>query len=868
MVTRYTRELLTLLQVLHNIFISSHTKINERMICRRRLISGVLFFSIVLVLITTIGTVGAAPSSTAVVDTDNSSSTPIDPALHSATGHVEVVVRLSETERLQIAQSDTPIDTLQTNANHTQKPVIDYAERTDGITIKDRFWVTNAVLLEVDTNAVDLEDVRSITGVKRLHKNFKIEVGDTQSVSSTNYTTTMSPATISSDATDTYTYGLEQINATSTWRRFGSRGEGVRIAVLDTGVDATNHSDLTPATGGWKDFVTNQPEPYDDNGHGSHVSGTIVGEQTPTGIYYGVAPEAELFHGKVFADDGQGDFATLLDGLEWSIDNEADIISLSLGADGYYHNLIDPVQTANAAGSVVIASVGNDGSGTSSSPGNYYNTINVGATTESKTVWSGSGGEEISTADVWGTNAPASWPDTYIVPTVTAPGENVVSTYSEGRYAEISGTSMAAPHVTGTVALMQSATDESLTPTEIEAALVDSAWKPDGSSTDRDTQYGSGIIDAYHATATVTDTAEADLTLDSAMTNTDTAVVGESVVTEISVINRGDATGTFVASLQINGTLTQAKSVDVAPGETEQLSFVSEFDTSGNYVITVNGEPAGTVTVLEPANFNISAVDLNPATVSSGESSELTARVENTGGVAGTQELVATITGEASIEPLRRSISLGAGETESVSFDVPTASMAPETYTVTVASNNDSRSAELTVRDSPSITAERTVSDATVSPGDQTTVSVEIDSDRSIDDLRVRESIIPSAAALSATNDPTAVVIEESESNDEVFASWQGTDSATLQYVVTVPDTGSSTLELFGTVTDTDDTTVTVQGDSQITVETTVATYAGTNGRIGPQGLGDAAADFRNGEIGTQLLGDVAAAFRTYEKVM
>lgn len=844
-------------------------KIHLTMNYRSQIFNVILVVTILIILMTTIGMVGATPSQSVESDTHNSSHETIDPSLHSADGQVEVVVRLSGPDQIQIEQSNKPIDTLQTQADRAHEPVVDYAKRTRGVTIKNQFWVTNAVLLEVDTNTVDLKEIQSITGVERLHENFKVEVAATQSATPTNRTTTMSTATVGSKTTGTYTYGLEQINATGTWRQFGTKGAGVRVAVLDTGVDATNHSDLTPTAEGWKDFVSDKPEPYDDDGHGSHVSGTIVGGQAPDGMYYGVAPEAELLHGKVFDANGNAYFTDLIDGFQWSMNNDADIISLSLGTDEYTDFFIEPIETANAADITVVASAGNNGAETSSSPGNYYNTINIGATTESKQIASFSGGEEIVTADVWGDDVPESWPDRYIVPTVSAPGNAVLSTYNNGQYAEIDGTSMAAPHVSGAIALMQSATSESLTPTEIETALVDSAWKPEGAPTDRDTRYGSGIIDTYHATVSVAgSTTQADLTVDSLTVDPDTAAPNEQVVTELTVVNHGDATGTFVASLQVNGTTTQTTSVDVAPGETEQVSFVSQFDTPGNYELAINEETAGVVTVLEPAQLTISSVDLDPATVSSGESSEANVTLENTGEVSGTQELTLTATGDGTTELSTETVSLDAGDVDSVLFEVPTATLTAGTYSITAATDDDSGSGQLTVLESPSITAERTIENATVAPGEQTTVMVEIQADRPIDDLRLTETISPPATTLSATEDSTAVVIEESDTNDQVFASWNGADSATLQYAVTVPDTDSETVAMFGTVTDTDDTTVTVQGDSELAVERNVATYAGTNGRIGPQGLGDAAGDFRNGDIDPQLLGDVAAAFRTYEVVV
>ena len=594
---------------------------------RRNIIGHFLLMIVFCILVASVGTVGGTSSTAAASDTYNASSTPIDPTIQSAEGQIEVVVRLSEPNRLSVAQSNTPAETLRTQADSAHQPVIQYADRTHGVTIKDRFWIVNAVLLEVDTDTVRLDEIRSVSGVKQLHENFEIKITATQSTSPSNRTATMSTASVEPAATGSYTYGLEQINVTGAWRQFGTKGSGVRVAVLDTGVDAANHSDLTPTAGGWKDFVTDRSEPYDDVGHGSHVSGTIVGGQAPDGMHYGVAPEAELLHGKVFGADGTGDFATLIEGLQWSIDNNANIISLSLGSEENTHRLIDPVETANAAGVIVVASAGNDGVGTSSSPGNYYNTLNIGATTESRQIADFSGGEEIITENVWGDEASESWPDTYIVPTVSAPGESVLSTYNEGQYDKRSGTSMAAPHVAGTAALMQSASTEQLTPTQIETALVETAWKPDDEPVDVDTRYGNGIIDAFTATEAVADGLEpANIRIESMSVNTTTVIEGESVQTTVIVTNEGESTGTFVAELAIDAKTTQTKSVEVRPDRKRSLSFDSIFTESGKYTLSVNDSTVNEV-VVEP--LIQSEFTFSPAQPTPGDNVTITASVSS-----------------------------------------------------------------------------------------------------------------------------------------------------------------------------------------------------------------------------------------------
>lgn len=296
-----------------------------------------------------------------------------------------------------------------------------------------------------------------------------------------------------------YTYGLEQLSVPAAQEKYGARGNGATVAVLDTGAD-DSHPDVT--VDAWRDFSGKSSTPMDYNGHGTHVAGTVVGGDA-SGTQIGVAPEANLLAGAVLTDctDGScvGRTSDVISGMQWAVDNGADVISLSLGSEGYTTSYISAVRNAEASGTAVVASAGNGGDGVSSSPGNVYDAISAGATDERKRVADFSSGEVIDTRDAWGWRAPDEWPSSYVVPTVTAPGERVLSASSNGGYVRKSGTSMATPHVAGVVALLQGATDRHLEPDEIEAALTETAAKPAGEPEEQDTRYGHGIIDAVAA---------------------------------------------------------------------------------------------------------------------------------------------------------------------------------------------------------------------------------------------------------------------------------------------------------------------------------------------------------------------------------
>nr|WP_249038732.1 S8 family serine peptidase [Haloterrigena salifodinae] len=219
--------------------------------------------------------------------------------------------------------------------------------------------MANAVLLTVDTERVDLETFARFSAVEAVHENFEVSIPEQPSSNSTAFgsTTGEEPTPTPADATATDprpTAGLELLNAPAVWDEYGTRGAGVRVAVLDTGIDAT-HPDLELYTDdpsdptypdGWTKFDAdgNRIEgstPYDSGTHGTYVSGTIAGG-TASGARIGVAPEAELLHGLVLRETS-GSFAQIVAGMEWALASEADVISMSLGANGRHDALINPV---------------------------------------------------------------------------------------------------------------------------------------------------------------------------------------------------------------------------------------------------------------------------------------------------------------------------------------------------------------------------------------------------------------------------------------------------------------------------------------------------------------------------------------------
>ena len=232
---------------------------------------------------------------------------------------------------------------------------------------------------------------------------------------------------------DRINWAEEILGIPPIWRE--TVGAGVKVAVLDTGIDL-DHPDLRDAIVSRKDFTGDGIE--DVNGHGTHCAG-IIGARLNSVGFVGVAPKCELLIGKVLGNDDLGDFSWIADGVDWAVKQGANIISMSLGGPDSSNELYKSVHEALANGTFVICSAGNEGSKFQNSigyPGRYDGVITVASHDRNgnRSGFSSRGGEI----------------------DVMAPGSNIWSTYLNGGYAELSGTSMAAPFVSGLAALIAS----------------------------------------------------------------------------------------------------------------------------------------------------------------------------------------------------------------------------------------------------------------------------------------------------------------------------------------------------------------------------------------------------------------------------
>lgn len=261
-----------------------------------------------------------------------------------------------------------------------------------------------------------------------------------------------------------------QVNAPEAWAA-GYDGKGTKVAVLDTGADA-GHPDLKGRIGASKNF-TDSEDASDRDGHGTHTTSTVGGSGAASdGKRKGVAPGAELLNGKVLNDYGYGETSWIIAGMQWAVDEGADVVSMSLGNPART-DCSDPMSQAAEAlarkseNTLFVIAAGNTGPGnnTVSSPGCAPSVLTVGAVDRDDSTASFS-----SRGPVYGSHT--------LKPEITAPGVGISAASAGGRgvyaYRSMSGTSMATPHVAGAAAIVRQRHPD-WSAQRIKAALVSSA---------------------------------------------------------------------------------------------------------------------------------------------------------------------------------------------------------------------------------------------------------------------------------------------------------------------------------------------------------------------------------------------------------
>ncbi len=258
----------------------------------------------------------------------------------------------------------------------------------------------------------------------------------------------VSPSAQKSQALDNgMPWGVQQIKAPQAWGI--TTGHRVKVGVIDTGVDF-HHPDLRHSLLRGINLLSRSKMPYDDNGHGTHIAGTIAAANGMHGMI-GVAPRALIAPVKAFDNNGSAFVSDIILGIEWCVRNGMDVINMSFGMKNRSKALLGAVTNAYNSGVIIVASSGNDGKLRSVDyPARYPQTISVGATNKLR---------KVATFSNRGAHI-----DIY------APGEKITSAWLRGNYNEMSGTSMATSHVSGAIALLLSLYPQ-LTPGEIKLIM-------------------------------------------------------------------------------------------------------------------------------------------------------------------------------------------------------------------------------------------------------------------------------------------------------------------------------------------------------------------------------------------------------------
>lgn len=262
--------------------------------------------------------------------------------------------------------------------------------------------------------------------------------------------------------------GVDMVHAPALWEQ-SKKGQGVVIAVLDTGCQI-DHPELQNRIVGGKNFTKdyngNTSNFADNNGHGTHVAGTIAASENNAGVL-GVAPLSKLLILKVLRKDGGGNYKSIIDAINYAIKwrgsnkERVRVISMSLGGKEDVAALHSAVKKAVENNILVICASGNEGDNSYktdeySYPAAYNEAISVGAVDFNKQI--------------------AKYSNSNMNVDLVAPGDDILSTFINGKYAKLSGTSMATPHVSGAAALLINISEEefgrTLTESELYAQLI------------------------------------------------------------------------------------------------------------------------------------------------------------------------------------------------------------------------------------------------------------------------------------------------------------------------------------------------------------------------------------------------------------
>ncbi|MCL2245694.1 MAG: S8 family serine peptidase [Lentimicrobiaceae bacterium] len=594
----------------------------------------------------------------------------------------QLVLRsLVSTYRSKEEKRSFVINELKRYANETQQDVMSYlkdAAKNEAVTDIKQFWVFNGITCFASKEAIKTLSYREDIHIIGLDKEYYMLPED-------EYPTV-------TDGTKEITYNVAKVNADKVWE-LGYEGEGVIVAVFDTGVNYQHHDLRTHmwshpdySQHGWN-FVSNTSNPMDDHGHGTHCAGTVAGDGT-AGSKTGMAPKAKIMALKIMNSNGTGIPSSLFSAVEFALERGAHVFSMSVGyrkPDASLRMMFrNAMVNVLQAGVIAAVAAGNDGGNSGypvpqniGGPGDcpppwlHPDQTTTGGT--SAVVCVGATNSSDNIAD-FSSTGPVSWQNVPIYtdypydpgmglirPDVCAPGVGIKSLNAQTTtgYANLDGTSMATPCVAGVMALMLSKNAQ-LMPAEICEILENTAVHL---SAKKNNIFGSGRINALAAVNTVVaDRFSYEITVnDSQGNNNGNANPGETITLDFSVLNKTSKKinnvsmsitttseyvtitngyadfGDFAAGefKKIEGAFTFKLSSSVPPKK--QLQFLTEINTSdgeatGQFIIAAcDYELRLTKTVINDSGNGI----LDP-----GETANITTTLNNSG-----NEMVKGVTG-------------------------------------------------------------------------------------------------------------------------------------------------------------------------------------------------------------------------------
>lgn len=288
-----------------------------------------------------------------------------------------------------------------------------------------------------------------------------------------------SPTPIPIQPEQTIPWGIQTIEAPALYQ--SSFPNSVKVGIIDTGIDMS-HPDLKANIKGGVNTISAKINFNDDNGHGTHVAGVIGGINNNIGIV-GVAPNINIYAIKALDNQGIGYVSDIIEGLNWCVNNGINIVNMSFNLNTDNKSLYSAISNANKCGLILVAAVGNNEGKIVSYPAAYSEVISVGAVDIYKNIASFSSTGKVD---------------------VVAPGVDIYSSYKGGTYSLLSGTSMAAPHVTGIAALLLATPEKCdinrngiVSPEEVKNRLESTCIDLGGIG--KDDIFGAGLVNALNA---------------------------------------------------------------------------------------------------------------------------------------------------------------------------------------------------------------------------------------------------------------------------------------------------------------------------------------------------------------------------------